>query len=103
VYNRLTQAGTAFTAGYRPDDLRAWKQTTSTGVRTYYLYDGTTLLHEIGSNGNLLYSYGWGAAGLIERYPGSGINYYVYAFDPAGNAASDQNQCAKFCSGKPIM
>jgi hypothetical protein len=81
VFSRLTQAGTFFTAGYRPDDLRAWKRSTSSGNTTYYLYDGSLLLHEIDSSGHLVSSYGWGAAGLVEKAANS--TRYAYSFNPS--------------------
>ena len=83
--DRLASFGTIFTAGYRVDGLRAWKQTGAASTRHYFLYEGGHVLAELDASGNLVNAYGWGAAGLSERYDaGLGI-YYAYTFDPAGN------------------
>jgi len=79
------QFGTAFTAGYRPDGLRAWKQTTNAASRHYFLYDGGHIVAELDSAGALLSAYGWGAAGLSERYEAATGTTYAYTFDPSGN------------------
>ena len=47
--NRLTSYGTAMTAGYNGDGLRAWKNTAS--GRTYFVYDGDSPLLELSSTG----------------------------------------------------
>src|ERR1044072_3228862 len=47
--NRLTSYGSALTAGYRGDGLRAWKQ--SAAGRTYFLYDGSVPVIEMDSSG----------------------------------------------------
>ena len=52
--DRLTSLGTAFTAGYRPDGLRAWKQTTNLASRHYFLYDGGHIVAELDSAAGLL-------------------------------------------------
>ena len=83
--DRLTQFGTAFTAGYRPDGLRAWKQTGAASTRHYFLYDGGHIVAELDSAGALLSAYGWGAAGLSERYEAATGTTYAYTFDPSGN------------------
>ena len=83
--DRLVQFGTAFTAGYRPDGLRAWKQTGAASTRHYFLYDGGHIVAELDSAGALLSAYGWGAAGLSERYEAATGITYAYTFDPSGN------------------
>ena len=83
--DRLTSFGTAFTAGYRPDGLRAWKQTGSASTRHYFLYDGGHIVAELDSAGALLSAYGWGAAGLSERYEKATGLVFAYTFDPSGN------------------
>jgi hypothetical protein len=40
VESRLTGVGANWSAAYRADSLRAWKQ--RNGARTYFLYDGIT-------------------------------------------------------------
>lgn len=47
--NRLTSYGAVFTAGYRGDGLRAWKE--SSGARTYFIYDGSQPVIEVGQDG----------------------------------------------------
>ena len=85
VLDRLTQFGGYFTAGYRPDGLRAYKKTTTGAAITYFLYDGTHLLAEFdGVSGHLLDLYGWGADGLVERDLSNTL-FYAYSFDPLGN------------------
>ena len=83
--DRLVSFGTAFTAGYRPDGLRAWKQTTNAASRHYFLYDGGHIVAELDSAGALLSAYGWGAAGLSERYEKATNTTFAYTFDPSGN------------------
>jgi RHS repeat-associated protein len=85
--DRLTNLSGFFTAGYFADSRRTWRQVGSNPI-TYYLYDGATLLAELDANGNVVTTYGVGAAGLVQRsLPGAngGITY-GYTYDPAGNA-----------------
>ena len=74
----------AFTAGYRPDGLRGWTRDAGVGLggKTFYLYDGETLVTEIppeGEGGARVVV--WGANGLISR------DNTFYLFDPLGNVA----------------
>ncbi|NUQ11433.1 MAG: RHS repeat-associated core domain-containing protein, partial [Gemmatimonadaceae bacterium] len=78
VENRLTAYGSALTAGYRGDGLRAWKDDGTT--RTYFLYDGINVLCELDSSGTVIASTTHGAHGLLSR--GS----TQYQFDPLGDA-----------------
>jgi hypothetical protein len=78
--NRLTAVGTVFTAGYRGDGLRAWKQG-STGGKTYYLYDGTRPVLELDGTGAVLTVNSFGANGLTSR---SGM---FFLYDPQGTVA----------------
>ncbi len=80
--DRLINLPNAFGAVYRDDGLRAWKQVNGT-YRFYYLYDGDRVVCEIDNNGAFVNSYGYDAAGLVERY--NGTNSYIYTYDPAGN------------------
>ena len=93
--NRLTAYGAnQLTFGYRPDGLRAWKQSGSN--RTYYFYDGTRLLYEMTLQTNadasatdwqIAQYYGWGVNGLRQAWtPQDGE--IDYAFDPQGNVCS---------------
>ena len=70
VENRMTAYGTSLTAGYNGDGLRAWKQD-SLGNRTYFLYDGMSVIAETNiSNGFVFYT--WGADGLCRARRGAG-------------------------------
>jgi YD repeat-containing protein len=53
---------------YNADGLRA-RKTTSAGT-TQFVYDGTTLIAELDSNGNLLAVYTHGATGLVSQRRG---------------------------------
>ena len=50
--NQMLSYGTALTAEYRGDNMRAWKED-SDGNRTYYLYDGITVIAEMDSDGEI--------------------------------------------------
>jgi len=71
--NRMTAYGSALTAGYNGDDLRAWKQN-STG-RTYFLYDGITPLVELDPSGSITATTTFGAGGLVSRQGGSTVAF----------------------------
>lgn len=84
--NRLTAIGSSWTAGYRADGLRAWKQVGSTKV--YYLYDNGNPVMELDSSGNVIAVNGYGADGLYARWwawNNSATTYYM--FDQQGNVA----------------
>ena len=84
--NRLTAIGSSWTAGYRADGLRAWKQVGSTKV--YYLYDSGNPVMELDSSGNVVAVNGYGADGLYARWwawNNSATTYYM--FDQQGNIA----------------
>jgi hypothetical protein len=73
--SRLTGVGATWTAGYRGDYLRAWKQSGTT--RTYFLYDGQTPVLEMDSTGAVTATNTLGAAGLLSRRTGTvstGVN-----------------------------
>jgi RHS repeat-associated protein len=84
VENRLTAYGSALTNGYRGDGLRAWKQP-SGGSKTYFLYDGTEVVCELDSSGNLAAHSTFGAGGLISRRVGSTTTWYAH--DPHGSVS----------------
>ncbi len=71
--------GTAMSAGYRDDGLRAWKESGET--TTYYLYDGEALVAEMDGDGDVTAVHVWGADGLVS----CGDVFYLY--DPLGNVA----------------
>ena len=50
--NQMLSYGSALTAEYRGDNMRAWKED-SDGNRTYYLYDGITVIAEMDSDGEI--------------------------------------------------
>jgi RHS repeat-associated protein len=81
--NRLTAYGSALTAGYTGDGLRAWKE--SAGGRTYFIYDGAVPVVELDSAGAVTATNTFGAAGLVSRRSGSQSTFY--AFDPQGSVA----------------
>jgi RHS repeat-associated protein len=82
--NHATQFGALMTAGYTADGLRAWKQNTATGTRTYYLYDGTVPVVELDATGAVSATNTFGATGLVSRHPASGSSIF-YTFDERGN------------------
>jgi len=81
AHGNLLSYGTTLTAGYNADGLRIWKE--SAGQRSYYLYDGETLLAETDAAGTVTSVYTWGANGLICRDAAAGSTYYLY--DPQGS------------------
>jgi RHS repeat-associated protein len=95
VENRLTAYGSALTNGYRGDGLRAWKQPGG-GAKTYFLYDGTDVVCELDSSGNLAAHSTFGASGLVSRRAGSTTTWYAHdahgsvslTLDSAGDAVS---------------
>ncbi len=54
-----------------------------TGAKTYFLYDGGTLLCEMNASGAVTATDTFGANGLASRRVGSATTYY--SFDPSGN------------------
>ena len=79
--NRMTAFGSAMTAGYTGDSLRAWK-TGSSGT-TYYLYNGIRPVCELNSSGSVTAVNTFGANALLSRF--SGGSSIFYTFDPQGN------------------
>ena len=83
--NEATAFGSALSAGYRGDGLRAWKENSS-GSRTYYLYDGTTPIVELNGAGAVAVVNTFGANGLLSRTNvGIGGATVYYTFDERGN------------------
>jgi len=82
VANRMTSLGSSWTAGYRADGLRAWKQNAS--GKTYYLYDGGEPVYEMNSEGTITATNVFAPDGLVARYS-SGWTYYT--FDAQGDVA----------------
>jgi len=73
------------TAGYRADGLRAWKE--SNGARSYYLYDGVTLLAELNVDGTVTTYNTWGPTGLLNRTNLQTHREIWYLFDSLGNVS----------------
>ena len=78
--NRMTSYGSALSAGYRGDGLRAWKQNGS--GTTYFLYDGILPVAEMNSSGALVSTNSFGVYGLLSRRESSSS---FYSFDPQGD------------------
>lgn len=99
--NRLKTSGT-YSAGYRNDNLRAWKQVGT--AKVYFIYDGSAPLFEVASNSTpttLIISAAntFGASGLVSRrtttnttvgLPTSGTSTF-YLFDERGNTIQRLN------------
>jgi hypothetical protein len=89
--NRLTATGTTFSAGYRGDSVRAWKNAGGSTPKTYFLYDGTRPVVEMDAAGGVTAVNTFGANGLLSRRAGMvngtlGTSVY-YSFDASGNVA----------------
>lgn len=80
-----TQFGGLLSADYTFEGLRAWKQNGTTGVRTYFLYDGTTPVLELSATGSVQAVNTFGANGLVSRSTSTGSTFYV--FDERGNTS----------------
>ena len=63
--NRATSLGTALTAGYDGDGLRAWKNNGT--ATTYFLYDGIQPVCELDSSGTVTATNTFGGHGLLSR------------------------------------
>ena len=83
-----TAFGGLMTAGYTGSGLRAWKQS-STGGKTYFLYDGAAPVCEMDSSGNVTATNTFGGSGLLSRHTGAGSTFYT--FDERGNVAQRLN------------
>ena len=81
--DRMTAYGTALTAGYTGDGLRAWKQVG--GTPTYFLYSGGVPIAEMESDGDVIAVNTFGPYGLLARYADESTSYYT--FDPQGNVS----------------
>lgn len=88
--NRATAFGTALTAGYTADGLRAWKQ--SSAGTTYFLYDGDQPVCELNSSGTVTATNTFGVGDLLSRNTSTGSVFYT--FDPSGNVAQRLNGSA---------
>lgn len=84
--NRLKTYGT-YSAGYRADSLRAWRQIGTT--KTYFLYAGGELLAEMNSTGAVTRTYTRGVNGLVSSRTGTTTQYYL--FDERGNTVQRAN------------
>lgn len=66
--NRLTSIGSWWSAEYRADGLRAWKQVGST--KTYFLYDQGEPVIEMNASGTVIAFNAFGPDGLVGRKVG---------------------------------
>ncbi len=78
VFDNPTQFGNVMTAGYTSEGLRAWKENSSTGQRTYFLYDGLVPICEMDSSGSVKSTNTFGVAGLESRRTNGGSVFYVW-------------------------
>jgi hypothetical protein len=74
--NRMTAYGSALTASYNGDGLRASKANSTT--TTYFLYDGILPVVELDSSGSIAATITFGAAGLVSRRSGSTSVFYSF-------------------------
>jgi RHS repeat-associated protein len=82
VWGNLEQAESAavglYQAAYDGFGRRAWQEIK--GVRTYFVYDGDTIVAELDTNGNPVVEYAWGLLGPIARLDltnPSNTRYYI--------------------------
>jgi RHS repeat-associated protein len=87
--DRMTAYGTALTAGYTANGLRAWKNAES--GRTYFLYSVDTPVCEMDAQGNITAVNTFGANGLLSRRTVSTGATDFYTFDPQGSVAQVQD------------
>ena len=81
------------TSVYRGDGKRAWKQSAS-GSRTYFFYDGDTLIGTSGDAANSSSVLLWGADGLIgtqSKTSTGTVNSGYFLYDAQGNLAQTVN------------
>jgi hypothetical protein len=78
---------TKILVAYRADGLRAWSQL-STGVRTYYYYDGDNDVIETDSSGNITAANTFGPLGLVFRKVASGYGQDMKR-SPSGSRGRD--------------
>ncbi len=80
--NRPTSFGSVLTAGYREDNLRAWKQNSS--GKTYFIYDDERHpVLELNAAGTVTAYNTYCVEGLLSRRS-SGVSHF-YTFDPLGS------------------
>lgn len=87
VGNRLASFGSAWTARYRHDGLRGWKQVGST--KTYYVYDHGQPVLELDGTGAVTAVNVFAPDGLVARKQAG--NWTMYTFDLFGNVAQRVN------------
>ena len=85
-----------FSAGYRADGLRVWKDVSTTvgavitTTRTYFIYDGDQIVNEFNTAGEITAVNTWGPVGLIERRDARGDVFYQ--LDMGGNVVQRFNR-----------
>ncbi len=85
--SRATGVGTTWTAGYRADGLRGWKNVN--GTKTYYLYDDGEPVVELDASGTVQAVNVFAPDGLVARKQGG--TWTQYTFDQQGNVAQRLN------------
>ena len=81
--DRLISVGSNWSADYRGDGLRGWKQVN--GSRVYYLYDGMNAVLEEDGSGKIVAEETFGPEGPLAR--SSGGRVLLYTPDGQGNAS----------------
>lgn len=83
--NRLTSFDSGdLTAGYRPDNLRAWRD--DTNGEKFFLYDNGSVICELDDNGDVIASNAFAPDGLVSRTEGEVSMQYL--FDLQGNVST---------------
>ena len=93
VENRINGYGSGPVITYNPDGLRGVNATSGSPV--FYFYDGDRLLYEVGYTGDTI-AYGWGAAGLSQKYVVGASAVVAYAYDPQGSVVSSYDDYANW-------
>ena len=90
IYSKLT-AKPGFSYDYDVRGLRVTSTVSGTGAKTFYVFDGVTLLGEISSTNVPIAAYTWGASGLVsERLLGSNTSFWYHS-DAQGNVRQLSN------------
>jgi len=92
--NRPISIGSLLTQRYRGDGQRGWKADSS-GTRTYYLYDGDTLVTEFQDSSGSLVPYNTfssGVGGVAQRFFNVQSIIRNFTYDPDGSVVQHQIQ-----------
>jgi RHS repeat-associated protein len=80
--DHFSSHGTTLTAGYRGDNLRAWKE--ASAGRAYFIYDGAHPVIELDASGAVIATNSFSTSGLVSRRVSLSV---LYSFDSEGNVA----------------